>query len=767
MPTLSSAKLIPVGAAAVLTGICALIQELIWVRQATLAFGLSVQAYAAVVVALLGGTALGSWLFARAMGRIHRPLLWFAGMQVILAGLALLTLLGLAQVRHLYAALAPGLGLEQGFVQALRLGLSVAVLSPIALLAGGSLPLLGRWAGQQDTQRGSVLVGRLYAWETVGAAVGCGGTALILLRMLPAGAAIWLAAGLHIVAGLLALWTHRTVSTETTGASTFRRSGGTSARSGQHRRGTWLLVAYGVSGAVALGYQVVWGRVLAVFTLDAVYSFAIVLTVFLMGLSIGSGMAARRLRRHQPSLAGFGHLQLWLAALGLATVFLFYLLPLVAYEDLFGTYRLGRAILFEFLLAVFILLPPTCLMGYLWPIVQHLAAADTDGNLGVSTGRVNAVNTLGAVAGVLATTFGLIPTAGLQGSLFLLATGSLLLGLAALVGFSLRVADPIRNLRWPAAAAVLLLIGFVLRPPAVYLGFRQDPGEFMAFYAEGVDTTVAVFDVPESNIKVSFVNGRIEVPTDAISMQAFRALGHLPPLVREGAQSALMLSFGNGIATGSLDGHGIPHVDAVDLSREMLDAAEVYWEENHNVLHSPRVSLHVEDGRNFLLRTPHRYDIITADATHPANTSSWALFTHEFYESVANRLVPDGVFFQWLPFHSMSEEDFRLILRTFRTTFPHTVLWYTGGSHSIVMATPEPFGDADLQVLLARIDDMPRAREDLGGSAAVAVHFALDAEQLAAYVGEGDIVRDRQVFFAPVADRVIEIAESLAVAGSR
>jgi hypothetical protein len=62
---------------------------------------------------------------------------------------------------------------------------------------------------------------------------------------------------------------------------------------------------------------------------------------------------------------------------------------------------------------------------------------------------------------------------------------------------------------------------------------------------------------------------------------------------------------------------------------------------------------------------------------------------------------------------------------------------------------------------------MPRAREDLGGSTAVAAHFALDAEQLAAYVGEGDIVRDRQVFFAPVADRVIEIAESLAVAGSR
>ncbi len=767
MPASSGIRLASVAAAAALTGTCALIQELIWVRQATLAFGLSVQAYAAVVVALLGGTALGSWLFARTMGTFRRPLLWFAGMQAALAGLALLTLLGLEQVRHFYAALAPGLGLGQGLVQALRFGLSVAVLSPIALLAGGSLPLLGQWAGQQDTRRGSALVGRLYAWETVGAAVGCGCTALVLLRTLPAGTSVWIAAGLHVVAGLLALWAHGAAPPDVISGSASCRSNGTSETSSRPHRGKWLLAAYGVSGAVALGYQVVWGRILAVFTLDAVYSFAIVLTVFLMGLSLGSGMAARRLRRHQPSLADFGHLQLWLAALGLATVFLFYLLPLVAYEDLFGAYSLGRAILFEFLLAVFVLLPPTFVMGYLWPIVQRLAAEDADGNLGVSTGRVNAANTLGAVAGVLATTFWLIPAAGLQGSLFLLVLGSLLLSLAALAGFSLRAADPVRNLRWPAAAAVLLLVGFVLRPPAVYLGFRQDPGEFMAFYAEGVDTTVAVFDVPESNIKVSFVNGRIEVPTDAISMQAFRALGHLPPLVQPEAERALMLSFGNGIATGSLDTHGIPHVDAVDLSREMLKAAEVYWEENHNVLHSPRVRLHVEDGRNFLLRTPHRYDIITADATHPANTSSWALFTQEFYETVADRLVPGGVFFQWLPFHSMSEEDYRLILRTFRATFPHSVLWYTGGSHSIVMATPEAFGDADLQALLARIDEMSRVREDLGGSTAMEAHFALDAEQLATYVGTGSIVRDRQVFFAPVADRVMQIAESLAAAGNR
>ena len=103
--------------------------------------------------------------------------------------------------------------------------------------------------------------------------------------------------------------------------------------------------------------------------------------------------------------------------------------------------------------------------------------------------------------------------------------------------------------------------------------------------------------MPDQHFKVSFVNGRIEVPTDPISMRAFRLLGHLPALLKPQAQRALMLSFGNGIATGSLDTHNIARIDAVDLSAEQFKAAEIYWQENYNVLHSPRLHKYVEDGR--------------------------------------------------------------------------------------------------------------------------------------------------------------------------
>jgi len=313
----------------------------------------------------------------------------------------------------------------------------------------------------------------------------------------------------------------------------------------------------------------------------------------------------------------------------------------------------------------------------------------------------------------------------------------------------------------PAASAVVALLLILARPSSLYLGFRQGPSEHMIFYAEGVETTVAVFEVPESNFKVSFVNGRIEVPTDEISMRAFRMLGHLPALLRPDAQRALMLSFGNGIATGSLDTHAIPAIDAVDLSAEQLKAAELYWEENYNVLRSPRLQLHVEDGRNFLLQTPHRYDIITIDATYPSNTSSWALFTREFYESVADRLAADGVFVQWMPFHGLLESDYKMILRTFATVFPNATLWYTGGSHTLLVATPQPLTDADVDRMVQMVEQNPIALRDLERASFVRAYLAMDTAALRAYTGDGPRSTDDDAFFLPYADDVEQIRQSV------
>lgn len=753
-----------------LTGFSALVFEIVWIRQASLILGVSVYAYAAVVTAFLGGGALGSWAFGKVVDRIQCPMRFIFFLQSGVAILALLTWQVFPYLRSLYALVAsePQLGTAQVFLW--RCLLAAVVLTPTAILMGGILPTLGRWLANSPSPDRTSKLGRFYAVETLGAAAGCLCTALVFLRFWPSQFSMFAAVGVSLLAAIIALLVEKLDPAREHDDILSVPPAELPTRDEEHsalpsrRNRTGILLLYAGSGFVALGYQMVWARILAIFTLDAVFSFAIVLTSFLTGLALGSALAARNFRRETPTLATFSRLQLLLALSGLLTIYLFYLMPLISFETLFGHFTLNRAIMFEFLLGFLVLLLPTSVMGYLFPVVVHLVTAQGK-NLGSSAGRVSAANTAGAILGILATTFGLVPLMGLQGALWLLAGGSLCLGTVARLATRPNL-KPLRNSPWlqPAAVTVCLLFGLSFRPPPVYLGFRQDPGEYLVYYEEGVETTVAVFDVKEQGYKVSFVDGRIEVPTDEVSMRAFRALGHLPPLVRPEAQRALMLSFGNGIATGSLDTHGVPQIDAVDLSQEMMQAADLYWKENYNVLHSPRLQLHVEDGRNFLQSATQNYDIITADATHPSNTSSWALFTHEFYESVSARLTPEGVFFQWLPFHSMTEADFKLILRTFQATFPHASLWYTGSSHSLMMGTSAPFTSKDLESVLSRMEQHATASSDLGSRQRVMDYFTLDEGQWRAYVGSGPIATDRQVYFLPAPDQVESIAQALLVA---
>jgi spermidine synthase len=150
------------------------------------------------------------------------------------------------------------------------------------------------------------------------------------------------------------------------------------------------------------------------------------------------------------------------------------------------------------------------------------------------------------------------------------------------------------------------------------------------------------------------------------------------------------------------------------------------------------------------LQTDRQYDIITTDATHPTNASSWTLFTAEFYRQVEQHLAADGVFLQWVPLHSMAIADYLSILRTFQSVFPTATLWYTGGSHTLLLATPETVTDAYVEEKLQAIPDNVAALQDLGGPEQVSRYWIINSEQLREFAGQGDLVRDNDAFFLPI-----------------
>ena len=728
-----------------LSGISGLIYQIAWVRQASLTFGVSVYAFSAVLTAYMGGMALGSYLLGRRIDRVVRPLRTYAWLEIGIAVLAVVVSFILSALNGLYAtvtqSLAPGLGL----LTFLRLILSIIALAPATLLIGATLPVMSRiYAARAGRVGGDV--GRLYAVNTAGAVLGCLLTALVLIRVFGVQAAILIGAGLNLLVALVAFRLDQSGQQAPQPAAQPRRAQKTTPHNSAATPKALILIAlgYAISGFAALGYEIIWARILSIHTLHATYSFALMLAVYLSGLTVGGLVGTARLRRQGATLLQFGLLQLGIGLFSILALTVFARLPALTIEQVFGGYTITTEILYELFLAAITIFPTTFLIGFTFPVVSSLYTVERVGEVGLRIGQVNALNTAGAILGALGTGFILIPLLGLRNAALVLSGLNLMVGMG--VFWLLEGSRP--QLRWvpPATIGLAAILTFIL-PPGLYLGFREGPSEHLVFYEEGVETTVAVFDVKEQNFKVSFVNGRNEVPTDKISMNAFRLLGHLPAILKPEADNALVLSFGNGIATGTLDTHGIPSIDAVDLSAEMIQAAGIYWEENYNVLRSARLTLHVEDARNFLLQTQTTYNLITTDATHPTNASSWALFTQEFYRLVDQRLASDGVFMQWLPFHSLLEADYRAIIRTAQSIFPHTTLWYTGGSHTFLVITRTPLTDASLRPLLKAAGQNQTVVDDLGPPPVIWRYWAMDEEALTAYTGPGPLVTDNNAFF--------------------
>jgi spermidine synthase len=814
------------------SGASGLIYEVAWFRLLSLSFGVSVYAASAVLTAFMGGLALGSWVFGKITAHWQQNdpskrrstaaslLRLFALIEIGVALFAFATPPLFAGLTSLYVWIAREARPDPFVYNAVRTALATLALVPPTFLMGGTLPVLAHLLAAQEQDRGQRL-GLLYAINTFGGVLGALTAGLLLIPSLGVNGSLYLGGALDLAIAGLSFWLARHWQTErdvpapvappapsqpapqsrrTTRTASARASGGRTIvttnismrlahngavpglqiqsavnRSASILKPTQLaLIGYALSGFAALGYQVVWTRTLAIFSLNAVYSFTIMLVTFLIGLAAGSAWMGRRIDRHPQPLALFGWLQIGIGMCAVIALYAFARMPTLL--DMFTARTSFLASLWaEFFAAAVIMIVPTLLMGAVFPVVARLYTAPSPTDASVATvpdqkgvgsriGRLYALNTVGATLGACMAGFVFIPLIGLQRSSLLLVALNLIIGAVAVLMASPASGERLRL----AGVAGATMLAVALLPPGVYLGFREGVIPELVYYREGVDATVAVFKVKYPPLKMSFVNGRSEVPTDKHSMRAFHLLGHLPALIRPDAHNALMISFGNGIASGAMATHPIPRIHAVELVAEQVEAARLYEVENRGVLDRSGFQITIEDGRNYLLRSTERYDIITADATHPINSSSWALFTQEFYTMVRDHLADNGVFIQWLPFHDLSERDYRDIIHTFQSVFPHTTLWYTGATHSFLVATPYPLTRDQILALDAQLRGSA-AGADLGDSRLLAADLIMHADEVAAFAAHGRIVHDDRAFFIPAMDRdrILAALEPYARAAAR
>jgi spermidine synthase len=447
-----------------------------------------------------------------------------------------------------------------------------------------------------------------------------------------------------------------------------------------------IYVATALSGATALSAEVLWTRHLSLLFGGTVYTFALILAVFLLGLGAGAAAGAVLARRPRPALA-FAACQLLLcAALSWSAHAIARSLPYWPIDvTLPATAEI--ALRLDLLRTAWAILPAALLWGASFPLalaaaIHPAARAGADDDARRIVGRVYAANTLGAIVGSLATTFVLVTWLGseLTQELAIVAAACsalLLVWFAASGRRTLRV----RALAAVAAGAVAYACAYAVPelPPALVAYGRFLPSRGLdanvVYVGEGLTASIAVTREP-SGILTYHNAGKTQASTYPQDLRLQRMLGHAATLFAEAPRSVLVIGLGAGITAGavSLD-PAVERVVVAEIEPLVPTVAAAYFAAaNFGVVGNPRVEIRIDDGRHFLATTRETFDAITSDPLDPWVKGAAALYTREFWELCKARLNDGGVVTAFLQLYETNDEAVKSEIATFFEAFPSGVL---------------------------------------------------------------------------------------------
>jgi spermidine synthase len=627
-------------------------------RWFTTLFGATTLATTATLSGFFLGLAAGSRTFGERSKRWRRPVRAF-GMLEIGVGLgALLVHPILDLYRQAYPFLYPWLSRSPAGFALVKLLLAVAAVAVPTFCMGGTLPALSQ-AVASPGRSFAIPVAGLYAINLLGAAVGTLAVPFVLLPRLGLDTSYTCAVAASLGIGLTA-WVLGSATPPRT-SSEIPLPPAPGASSPPSPMGAVLFLS-AVSGLCTLGLQVLWTRMFALVHENSLYSFAVVVCVFLLGLTGGAALARRALDRGRDPRVRLG--RAWCAAgLLIATSpVLFYRmtdgLAYVSSEDWYST--LGRLLV----LALVTMLPASIGVGMALPLVMEMAGARVRDAAGPIVGRVLVANTTGAIAGPLLATFLMGPLLGLWWSLLVL--GTLLVVAAGVVGLPRREAA----IGGGALVAAVWLLDPAGLPP---VRVQAATGQRLVSVREGTYGTTAVLtDGRDRWITVN--NSYVLGGTAARDEERWQA--HLPLLLHPAPRRVALVGLGTGITAGAALRHPVDHVAALEIVPDVAAAArQDFADVNDRVLEDPRVILVTDDARNYLASAPRGFDVIIGDLLVPWRPAEAPLYTQEHFESVRRALTDDGLFCQWLPLYQLSPGQLAIILRTFVTVFPTTTVW--------------------------------------------------------------------------------------------
>jgi spermidine synthase len=747
------------------SGCAALIYEIVWFQLLTLVIGSSAVSLGVLLGTFMGGMCLGSLLLPRFVSPAYHPLRVYALLEAGTGVLGIIVLAVVPLVSRIYVATA-----MHGLPGLLLRGLVCAVcLLPPTLLMGATLPAIARWV--ETTPTGVSWLGFFYGSNIAGAVFGCLFAGFYLLRVFDMNVATFVAVAVNFaVAGTGLALSKRAPHRPAVVAP---EEGADVAPPLRAPRANFVYVAIALSGLSALGAEVVWTRLLSLMLGASVYTFSIILAVFLVGLGLGSSVGSFLARGTRPR-AMLGGCQLLLTiAVAWAAYMIARSLP---YWPINPSLSPSPWITFQVdvLRALVAVLPAAFLWGASFPLaIAAVAMPGQDG--GALVGRVYAANTVGAIIGSLLFSVVVIPQIGTRDGERLLIWAAIAAAVAVFASMwavpESQATSHKRDARSIVAlsptgvgavvAGIIVAVILAAKVPQVPDGLIAY-GRFLPTYSseprylyvgEGINSSIAVSE-EENGDRNFHVAGKVEASSEPQDMRLQRMLGHLSGLLVKDPQSVLVVGFGAGVTAGTFTTYpGVKRIVICEIEPLIPRVVSTYFtKQNYDVVHDPRVEIVYDDARHFILTSKEKFDVITSDPIHPWVKGAATLYTKEYFELVKDHLNPGGVVTQWVPLYESFPDVVKSEVATFFDVFPDATIWsndINGKGYDVVLAGHATPQTIDVDSMQARLDNPANARvaaslADVGfpNAGSLLATYAGQARDLAPWLADAQINRD-------------------------
>jgi len=751
------------------SGVCALIYEVVWFQLLELVIGSSAISLGVLLATFMGGMCIGSLalpsIATRLAGRIGHPLRLYALLELSIGVIGLVELFLIPTVGRLYS---PAIG-HGAAALALRGIVAGLCLLPPTVLMGATLPAIARWV--ESSPRGISWLGFFYGGNIAGAVVGSVLAGFWLLRMHDSAYATYVAAALNLVVAALAFGiasmtpakvgvddrvdgrvVERVDDVLSNASSTGMAP--SSVASASRDRATDadgdardVYIAIGISGACALAAEVVWTRLLSLTFGASVYTFSMILAVFLAGLGIGSAVASWLSRVVESPRLVFAWCQILLTlaiAWGAAVIYValpnWPINPSLAPSAWF-------ALELDLARCALAVLPAACLWGASFPLALAAIAKRGDDTSRL-VGRVYAANTVGSIIGATLCSLVLVPMLGTRDAQRVLIAAA---GTAAVLLL-------MRNMRGASRANSGLVIAPLLSLLLI-VTLPELPGNLVAhgryavtwigktdvlYAGEGMNSSVAVTKVHSSGATQFHVAGKVEASSLPQDMRLQKMLAHLPALVHPNPQSVLVVGFGAGVTAGSfLPYPSVKRLVICEIEPLVPKVISTWFtKENNNVVTDPRTQIYFDDARSFVLTSDEQFDVITSDPINPWVKGAASLYTREYFQAVKAHLKPGGVVTQWVPLYESTLDAVRSELATFFEVFPEGTIWANnidGRGYDVVLLGQAGASRIDITAMEKRFQDAGYAK--VGGSL-IESGFQSPLDLFATYAGSGRDLRE-------------------------